>query len=130
MLVGLRVVLRNPFSERDELGVGLVLGNIRLEPTHDRRTDAGWVAPRLESKLIVKRHPKLFVLRKLKVRWHDADNGGGFAIDPNCLANDMRVAVEIAFPDFVAQDCHLLGARLVILRREIATENWFHVDDL
>ena len=103
MLVGLRIVLRDPFGEADELRVDLVLGHTRFESAHDRGTDAGGIAARLERKLVVKRHPKLFVLRELKIRRHDADNGGGLAIDPDCLADDMRVAIEIAFPDFVAR---------------------------
>src|SRR5678816_2956948 len=98
MLIGLRVVLRNPLGKADELSVGLVLGNTRFESTHDLGADAGRIAAPLERKLVVKRHPKLFVLREFKVRRHDADNGSGFAIDPNCLANDMRVAIEIAPP--------------------------------
>src|SRR6478672_3368965 len=100
MLVRLRVVLSDPLGKGDELCVGLVLGNTGFESTYDRGTDVGQIAAPLEWKLVVKRHPKLFVLREFKVRRHDPDNGSGFAIDPNCLANDMRVAIEIAPPDF------------------------------
>ena len=128
--VRLRIVLRHPLGEADKLGVRLVLSNTRLEPAHDRRTDARRIAARLERKFVVKRHPKLFVLREFKIRWHDANDGGGFAVNPDRLANNERVAIEIALPDFVPEDCHLFRPWLVIVGRKIATKDWFHVDDL
>ena len=64
----------------------------------------GEIAARFERKLVVKRHPKLFGDRELKVRRHDADDGGGLAINPDRLPDDVRIAVEIALPDFVTED--------------------------
>jgi hypothetical protein len=68
-------------------------------------------------------------LRELKIRRHDADDGGGFAVDPDRLAHDVGVAVEIALPDFVAEDRHLLRTRFVVVGDKIATKDRFHVDD-
>ncbi len=69
-------------------------------------------------------------MRELKIWRHDADDGGGFAVDPDRLADNVRIAVEIAFPDFVPEDRHFLSSRLVVLGGEIAAENRLYVDDL
>src|SRR5262249_1622237 len=66
----------------------------------------------------------------LKVRRHDANNGGGLAVDPNGLADNVWVPVEIAFPNFVAKYCDLLRSRFVIFDREVAAEDRLHVYDL
>ena len=62
------------------------------------------IAARFERKFIEKRNPKLLRDRKLKSWRHHADDGGGFAINPDRLSDDVRIAVEIALPDFVAED--------------------------
>ena len=84
----------------------------------------------LGGKFVVERHPELLGLRELKAFRHHADDGGGAAVYPDRLPDDFRVAVEIALPDFVAEDGGFLGARLVIRGGEIAPENRRDVDDL
>ena len=55
--------------------------------------------------------------------------GGGFAINPNVLPDNVGIAAEIASPDFVPQNRDLFRARLVILGSEIAAQEWRHADD-
>ena len=49
--------------------------------------------------------------------------GGGFAIDPNALADNVGIGGEIASPDFVPQNCDLFRAGLVVLGSEIAAQD-------
>src|SRR5437667_11497713 len=80
--------------------------------------------------LIVIRSPKFVGNRKFKVRRHNTNNGGGLAINPNALSDDVSVAVEIALPDLVTQNRYLWCAGRVVASSEIATHDWRHAEHL
>ena len=61
---------------------------------------------------------------------HHADNRGSLSVNPDRLPDDVRIAVKIALPDFVTEDRDLFGARLVVVGREIATDDRRDADDL
>ena len=101
--VGFRILLRETAGEADKLGVCLVNADTVLEPAHDRRPYrvALEIAARFGRKFVEQRHPKLLANRKSKVGRHDPNDGGGLAVNPNVLANDVAIAAEIALPNFV-----------------------------
>src|ERR1700737_3954794 len=114
-------------GQSDKFRVRLVDADTRFEPTHHRRRGIigakQQLAARHQRKLIIKRRPKFLRNWKLKIWRHDADDGRGFAINPNALTNDVGVGVEITPPDFVAQDRDFLCTGLVVLGRKIATNH-------
>ena len=119
--------------ERDKLRVRLIKSHAGLEAAHDcRRTIVRAnkkFLPRNRRELIIKRRPEFLGKGKFKVRRHHADDRGDFAIDPNALPDNAWIGGEIASPDFVPQNCDLFCARLVVLGREIAAQDWRHPDD-
>src|SRR5262249_57326098 len=101
-------------SERNKLRIRLINAHTRLKPAHDcgpiiARTDPQ-IAARLWRKLIVQRRPELLRNRELKIRGHYPDDGRGFAVNSNALADTVWVGVEIPSPDFVAEDSDFFSA--------------------
>ena len=47
----------------------------------------------------------------------------GFAINSNALSDDVGIAVEIAFPNFVTENDDPFRARFVVLGGEVASKN-------
>src|SRR4029077_14433722 len=72
---------------------------------------------------IVMRRPKFLRHRKFKIRRHHPDNGCSLAIHANALSDDVGIAIEVAFPDFVTENRDLLRAWFVVFRGEIAAKN-------
>src|SRR5436190_1736854 len=125
------MVLGEPFREPGEFGVHLVERNPLFQTAENggRRIVRPRVFARHERKLIVERYPEFFRDREFKILRHHADDGGRLAVYPDRLADDVWITAEIAFPNFVAEDRRLLRARLVIVRREITTDDRRDVDD-
>src|SRR4029077_3230923 len=99
--VRLRIIFGQSAGQSGKFRVHLIDTHAGLEPAHDGGAQTRRIAARPDRKLIIEWHPKLLVYGKLKSSRHHADNGGGLAIDPDCLADDFRIAVEIPLPDFV-----------------------------
>ena len=131
MLVRFRVVFREPLRQSGELGVHLVERHAIFQSGENG--GRGIVRARVfagnKREFIIERHPKFFRDRELKVLRHHPDDRGGFTVNPNGLADDVRFGAEIAPPNFVAEDRCLLRPRLVVVGREIAAHDRRHVDD-
>src|SRR5260370_8163736 len=112
--------------KRDELRVRLIESHTRRQAAHHRgrviARSKAQVAARLWWIFIIKRCPEFLRLRKLKIWRHDSDNGGGLTVYSNALPDDVRIGIEIASPDFVAEDCDLFRPRFVVLHRHIASK--------
>src|SRR5207253_7412907 len=67
---------------------------------------------------------------ELKIRWHDADDGRGFAVNSDALSDDVWIGIEIAAPYFVTKDRDLFGTGLVVCGSEIPTDHRRDPDDL
>ena len=80
--------------------------------------------------MIVKRHPEFLEIWELKILRHNADDCCRLAINSNVLSDDVGIAVEIPFPNFVTENDGPFGARFVIRRGEVASKNWRHTSDL
>src|SRR5262249_38147282 len=114
-------------SQRYKLRVRLIESYIELQAAHHRRCviarSNAQVAARLRRKLIIEWGPEFLRNWKLKVGRHHADDGGGLAVNSNALPNDLGIGIEIAPPDFVAEDRDLFRARFVVLCCEIAAKD-------
>src|SRR4029077_20698997 len=113
-------------GKRDELRVRLIESHTRLQAAHHCgrviACSKAQVAARLWRIFIIKRCPEFLRLWKLKIWRHDSDNSGGLAVNSNALPDDARIGIEIASPDFVAEDRDLFRTRFVVRDREIATQ--------
>ena len=132
-LIRLGIVLRQMAGKPNKFRVRLINGHAGLQPSHHGRRRL--FAPtckspaRPERKLIVKRNPELFRNRELKIWRHDANDRGGLAVNSDVLTDDIRIAIEIALPDLVTENGHLLRARLVVLGGEIAPKDRRDADE-
>src|SRR5215472_16583986 len=121
-------------SKRNKLCIRLIDSHTGLEPTHDCgriiARSQPQIAARLWRKLIIQRRPQFLRNRELKIGWHHPDDGRSFAVNSNALADYVWVCVEIASPDFVAEDSDLLCAGFIVLGREIATKHRRDPDNL
>src|SRR6185295_1838104 len=82
------------------------------------------------GKLVVKRRPKFLETGKLKIRRHNPDDDRSFAVNPNALSNGTGIAVEIPFPNFVAQNDDPFRAWFVVCCGKIASNNWRYTSNL
>jgi hypothetical protein len=131
LLICFRVVGCDPFRQASEFRVHLVERHTFFQPAHDGGSSAlgPGVVARFDGKFIVKRHPEFLGLRKFEALRHHADDGRRFPVNPDRLADDARIAAEIALPDVVAEDRRLFRARFIVVRREIAADDRRHPDD-
>src|SRR6266568_8848122 len=120
-------------GKRDELRVRLIESHTRRQAAHHRgrviACSKAQVAARLWRIFIIKRCPEFLRLWKLKIWRHDSDNSGGLAVNSNALPDNARIGIEIASPDFVAEDRDLFPARCVILGREVAAKERRNTND-
>ena len=80
--------------------------------------------------MIVKRRPEFLEIWELKIRRHNADDRCRFAINSNVLSDDVGIAVEIPFPNFVTENDDPFRARFVVRGGEVASKNWRYTSDL
>ena len=60
------------------------------------------------------REPKVLFTGKRKIFRKHADHGIRFAIELNLLPDNRGIAAELAAPQRIAQDCHVIVAGLVL----------------
>ena len=112
----------------------MIESHIWFEPSHDGRSCiAGAEYGRTAScqrELVVIGNPKFFGDGELKVGRHHADYARGLAINANTLADNVRIAAEITFPDFVTKNSDLFRAGFIVLGGEVAPHDWTHTKDL
>ncbi len=108
-----------------EFSRGLVEGHLALDQAEDggRRALGIGVVARLRGIFAVEGDPDLLVDGEGEARRHDADDGGGFAVDADALADDIGRTAEIALPELVADERDLGGAGLVIGGGEVAPDD-------
>ena len=134
ILVRFRIFPRHLSSQIDKFCVRLIESNSRFEPTHNRRRGVVGTDDELAAgyrrKLIVKRRPEFLEIWELKILRHNTDDRCRLAINSNVLSDDVRIAVEIPFPDFVTENDGPFRARFVICGGEVASKNWRYTSDL
>src|SRR5436190_13729826 len=127
ILVGFRIFSRQLAGNGDKFRIRLVESHPRFETTHNRRRGVvcsdDELTPRYGRKLIVKRRPELLEVWELKIRRHNADDRCRLAINSNVLSDNVGIAVEIPFPNFVTENDHPFRAWFVVLGGEVASKN-------
>ena len=133
ILIGLWIVFGQPPRKRDKFGVHLIESHAWFEPAHHgRRAIVGAkkkCASRNRRELIIKGRPEFLRKWKFKIWRHHADDRRGFAINPNALANDVRIGAEIPSPNLVTKNSDLFRARLVVRGCKIAAYHRRHAND-
>src|SRR5438477_11834267 len=127
ILVGCRIFSRQLAANGDKFRIRLVESHPRFETTHNRRRGVvcsdDELAPRYGRKLIVKRRPELLEVWELKIRRHNADDRCRLAINSNVLSDDVGIAIEVPFPNFVTENDHPFRAWFVVHGGEVASKN-------
>ena len=134
ILVRFRIFPRHLSSQIDKFCVRLIESNSRFEPTHNRRRGVVGTDDELAAgyrrKLIVKRRPEFLEIWELKILRHNADDCCRLAINSNVLSDDVGIAVEIPFPNFVTENDGPFRTRFVVLGGEVASKNRRYTSDL
>ena len=125
LLVGVGEARRQAFGDAGVLRIGLIERDAGLDEAEHRDLVAGraQIVAGRGRELAVERDPQLLVHREGESRRHDADDGRRLAVDADAFADDVAAGPEIALPELVADERHLLGARLVVGGGKIAPDH-------
>src|SRR4029450_9308808 len=133
-LIGLGIILSQLVSKIAKFRIRLIESDSRFEPANHRRCGVVCtnheLAARYRGKMIVKRRPEFLKSRELKIRRHNTNDGCGFAVNSNVLSDDFGIAVEITFPNFVAENDAPSPPQLFVSGGKIASDNRRYTSDL
>src|SRR5262249_745178 len=121
VLVRLRVGRSQALSDRHEIDVRLIEGDVALEPPE--HAEALALSARRRERIGLKRNPELVVVRKCETIGHDADDGERLAVHPYEFSNDVRLAGVSLLPRRVGENEHFLTARRVFARAKSSAEH-------
>jgi hypothetical protein len=118
-------------AKRGDLAVGLLDGEVAAEETDDggRVTLGAAVGAVFRRELGEERNPDLLVLREGEAGRHDADDGGGAAVEADGLAEDIGDAAEVGLPELVGDEGGLFRAGLIVGGGEVASAGRGYAED-
>ncbi len=109
--------------DRRDFLCGLLATDTGLQPSNHHEPVVVDLGHLLRRSLVVHRKEDLhLLLGKSKPTWHHANDGVRFRIQIDFAADDGRVTAKAAFPKRPTEDDGTVGGRLVVLRREGASD--------